>query len=244
MQPILKIILAAAFFSAGLSAQLRFETASIAKSRSEGIGYAFKMEGKAGQPVTLSMRNVSLKYCIQQAYSVKEYQVAGPGWIRSARYDIEGTLPPGNSREQLRAALQTLLAERLKVRLRRETREMPIYTLVVTEKGPRLRPAAGGGKAMRFQPGARNQAKGAATIRQENISIREFCGDLSRNVKRPVVDKTGVSGTFDFDLKYSKRGDESAPSIFTALEQQLGLRLEPAKGDVESLIVESAVRKP
>jgi len=85
--------------------------------------------------------------------------------------------------------------------------------------------------ALKFQPGIRDgwRETDSATLRLENASIADFCGDLSRNTKRPVLDATGIAGTFDFEMHYGKGGDTSAPAITTALEQQLGLKLEPEK---------------
>jgi len=182
-----------------------------------------------------------LKRCVQQAYSVREYQVSGPGWIATAKYDIVATLSPGTAQDHVWPALQALLAERLKLSIRREKKVLPIYALTVGKNGPTLRAAGEGGS----QAGAsshREHSSGA--LRLDHVSMAQFSETLSRDVDRPVLDTTGIAGTFDFDLEYAKNGDPAGPSIFTALQQQLGLRLERRKEPVEVLIVEGAVRIP
>jgi uncharacterized protein (TIGR03435 family) len=225
------------------AAGVRFETASIERSRSTSSGYAGKVEGKQ-QPVKLTFQNVSLQFCVQQAFGVKAYQVAGPGWIKSARYDITAALPAGYPSHLVWPALRNLLAERLQLSIRREKKELPIYALTIGNSGPKLRPGtAGGPEGLKFQPGRRERAGmhsgGSGTLRLDNASMAEFCADLSRHTDRPVLDSTGITGNFEFELCYSSRGE-----IAAALQKQLGLTLEPRKDEIEMLVVEKALRKP
>ena len=225
----------------------RFERVTVAPSLSGNAGYSGRIHAEPGSPVTLTLQNVSLKFCLQQAYAVKEYQVTGPGWMRNARYDITATLPPGSRPEQVWQALRTLLAERLQVVIRREEKELPVFALTVMEGGPKLRAAEKHRPgALGFQPGSREdmglreRGNTSGTLRLNNASVPEFCGHLSRSLSRAVIDATGIAGNFDFQLRY---GNGDGP-IATALQRQLGLKLVPRKAPVEMLLVESAVRKP
>lgn len=243
-------MITAALLSLGLAAKgegTEFATVSIARSHSSSLGYSGHVESKPGQPVRLTLQNVSLAFCIQHAYAVKEYQVTGPGWMKKARYDITATLPPGSALSQVWLALQALLAERLKLSIRREQKDMSIYTLAVAKNGPKLHPASDATSgAFKFQGGGRDvtDVAGSGTLRLDNASISEFCGMLSGRAKRPVLDATGISGNFDFELHYRRPRDMYGLSISDALEKQLGLRLEPQKGPVETIVVESAIRTP
>jgi uncharacterized protein (TIGR03435 family) len=229
----------------------RFETVSIEPSHSTSGAYSGKVEARADQPVKLTLRNVSLKFCIQQAYSVKEYQIAGPGWIKNTTYNITATLAPGTSPDRVWPALRILLVERFKVSIRRETKELPIYALTIAKDGPKLQASADDDVGhLGFQPASpygmpfRSGENASGTLRLTKTSMEEFCGNLSRTTNRPVLDRTGIAGTFDFALRYGRRGDTSEPSIFTAVQRQLGLKLQPDKGAIDMLIVESALKKP
>ncbi len=227
----------------------RFETVSIAMSRSSGGAYSGKLQAKAGL-VQLILKNVSLTFCVQQAYSIREYQVSGPGWTQDPRYDIVATLAPGAAPEEVWPALQTLLAERWKLAVRWEKKVLPVYALTVAPNGPKL-PAASApvSGALLFQPGSgvapgpHGGASASGTVRLDSASMAQFCANLSRKTDHPVVDATGVAGTFAFDLRYGTESDTSA-SIFTALQRQLGLRLEPRKEAIDMMIIERALRTP
>ncbi len=240
-------LLSTATATAGSESNLRFDTVSIAPSRSTSRAYSGKVEAKLERPIQVILQNVTLLFCIQQAYSVKEYQILGPGWIKRARYDITATLPPGSAPDRVWPALQTLLAERFNVSIRRETRELPVYALAAAKQGPKLHPAVDGNRGpLKFQPGSREGGalqsgrSASGTLRLDSVSVPEFCAELSRTTTRPVVDRTGLPGLFDFELQYGGAG----PSISSALQQQLGLKLAPGKGPVEMLIVDSAVHTP
>jgi len=189
------------------------------------------------QPVHLTMSNVTLKFCLQQAYGLTEHQVFGPGWIKSARYDVNATLPEGGQPEQVWPALRAVLEEHFQLSLRRETKVMPIYALIVAKGGPKLQPAeervTEAGKPKRDE-------SFAGTLDLRRVSMKEFCGDLSSRTNRLVVDETGLGGKFDIALSYSN--DSSGLSMFNAVQRQLGLKLEPRSKLVEVLTVQSAKR--
>jgi uncharacterized protein (TIGR03435 family) len=210
-----------------------FETVSLAPNHSGSHSYFMNLQAKP-EPVKLTMQNVSLRFCVQEAYSVKEYQVSGPNWINRTRYDIVATLAPGVAPDQVWPALQRLLFERLRVSIRKETKELRGYTLTVAKSGPKFH------RASDRSSGKRN----AATLRLDNASIAKFCDEISRRMKRPVVDATGLTGSFDFELSYGVTAHLSGPSIFSALERQLGLKLETGKVPVDLLVFDRAVRTP
>lgn len=196
-------------------------------------------------PNSLSMWNVDLTDCVQWAYSVKFYQVSGPRFLRSERYDIlaktEGSVPVS----QLRAMLRDLLEKRFQLTLHRETKMLSVYDLVVAKGGPRLpapkadlSPAHATESLPRVQDGSFVFA---------DASITDFAAKLSllRGIDLPVVDQTGIQGVFDITLKSAASAilDPDGPSLLTLVQEQLGLRLVPAKSPVEVLVIDQ-VGKP
>lgn len=199
--------------------------------------------------------------------------VGGPGWFNSARFDIiaraEGfkgdTNKPGftataterESVERVRLMMRRLLAERFKLRVRTETRQLPIYALVVLKSSGELGPDIKRSQTdcmeewkKQGMPDARGLAcgsiQGARIGRMTGYAaeIGPLVRDLYDWTGRPVVDRTGLTGRFDFTLNWAPEGstDTDAPSIFTALQEQLGLKLQPARGPVDVLVVDSAER--
>ena len=190
-------------------------------------------------PVSFAATNASLQMLLVWAYEVKDYQISGPDWLNSddARYDIEAKTPAGASSKQMPEMLQTLLAQRFKLAFHRETRTLPLYYLVTAKGGPKLHEAPGGGNS------STNSRGGHLTA--QHTSMAELGDSLSRHLGRAVVDQTGLTGAFDFTLDYAADdADTSRPSIFTALQEQLGLRLEATKGPVEVLVIDRAERVP
>lgn len=148
--------------------------------------------------------NVSLKDVIRVAYRVKDFQVEGPDWLDSTRFDITARLPAGSSEKEIPEMLQSLLASRFHLSLHRETKAHAIYALVVAKGGPRLKPAenqvAGSGvphaTSTMQMDAAGMHLKASATL----ASLGEM---ISRFSERPVVDMTGIKGLYDFDLVFS-----------------------------------------
>ena len=200
---------------------LTFEVASIKPSDPQPMGMMrIGMNSDAGM---VRYSNVSLKDCIRTAYRVKDFQVQGPDWLEDARFDITAKLPPGSSENQIPEMLQTLLAERFRLTIRRDSREDSVYALTVGKAGAKLQPAeaeigdkalkgAGpDGKAppplgpdgkprqammMQFQSGGSHMRAPAATI----ALLAEM---LSRFTERPVIDMTGIEGQYSFDLTFT-----------------------------------------
>jgi len=215
--------------------------------------------------------NATLRSLISEAYQVRDFELSGgPSWLGSARYDIEakGQLDPGSQEQtglQVMKMLQALLADRFQLRVHRQTKEMPIYALLVAKNGPNLQasreacfdPTAGipppptlpGQSPSRPCGGfnnSSNQMLGAS------VGMARFAANLSRFTGRTVVDRTGLKGTYDVALRWTPDEgqawlptgplptDDSQPSIFSAVQEQLGLKLESQRGPVEVLVIDRA----
>jgi uncharacterized protein (TIGR03435 family) len=223
----------------GSEKRAEFEVASVKPTATEGF---FTMDFLPGGGI--STRNMTVHNLLRNAYGLQDYQIAGgPGWIDSTGFDIEAKAGAGAGevpREQVLKMIQALLADRFQLALHRETRQLPIYALVVGKTGPRLRAAdssVGGTKMMMGQ------------LIVKKMSMTTLANLLAFDLKRPVRDDTALKGDFAFTLEWtlglgeSDAGPSSRPSLFTAVQEQLGLKLESAKGPVEVVIIDS-VEKP
>ena len=231
-------------------------------------------EGGPGthDPGRINYHGVSLKMLLAQAYKLKPDQISGPGWLGSELYTIEAKLPLGSDADQLRLMLQKLLAERFQIRLHREMKETPVYRLKVAKNGPRLKPPeevphyesedqrreAMAKKALEnmarmtaaLEAGARSGIP--ANSRRFGLAratMERFAEVLSGNLDRTVKDMTQLEGEYSFQLEWTPdsnlREDEpSRVSIFTAIQEQLGLRLEAGKEAIELLVIEKAGKAP
>jgi len=194
----------------------------------------------------VTFSNATLSDCLLFAYSLTTAdQIVGPEWIKvkSDRYEVTAKAPAGTPPDQLLLMLQTLLRERFQMTLHWEQRAMTHYELVIGKNGPKLKestvsPAEGFGTAR------------LDGIRSNRMNMTKLATMLSRMTRMPVLDKTGLTGYYQFDLRYadevSKSGDENpaSPSIFTAVQEQLGLKLESKKGLVDVLVVDRAEKVP
>jgi len=189
--------------------------------------------------------NVSLISLLRVAYAVQEFQIAGhPDWADVDRFDIEAKMEAGANSRDWPLMLQRLLADRFKLAVHRESREGPIYTLVVAGNGPRLTAAE---PSKRANPGGDFSASPTQII-GTGVSMAEFAMRLSRSIGVTVVDGTGLNGAFDLKLtwpmddRFVGRGASASPTMFTAIQEQLGLRLQPGRGPTAMLIVDRAER--
>jgi uncharacterized protein (TIGR03435 family) len=195
----------------------------------------------------VTIENMNLKTIIRYAYNVKDYQISGPEML-SNRYTITAKAPSGTPNSQLRPMLQPLLADRFKMMLRRETREMLVYALVVADSGLKMNEVVGDlSSSGRGAPGigAGGGGTGLATMSGMG-SMSSLADALSRNTDRPVLDRTGLSGRYSWRLAYIPDGVQRegvfGPSLSSALEDQ-GLKLERVRAPVEFLIIEH-IEKP
>jgi uncharacterized protein (TIGR03435 family) len=192
-------------------------------------------------------RNVTLQRCIIGAYSVGPHQVVGgPDWAYADRWDIMGKADqPIGGDDILNQMLQRLLADRFRLTLHRESKILPAYVLEVDKKGPKLEKAEGGDS----DTNTSTRRGGRVTIDAKNTDMDLFAQILARKMDLPVVNQTGLTGDFNFKLHWTpdsvpaqeQTGDDV--SIFTALQEQLGLRLRSAKAPVEVLVIDH-VEKP
>jgi uncharacterized protein (TIGR03435 family) len=226
------------------SAGAAFEVASIKPSDPNASGSQSNSDGRL-----VSMRNWTTHRLLQRAFDVQSYQVTGgPNWLDSLGFDInakvsesEPVLRGKEGLQRVQMMLQALLRERFQLESHKETRTLPVYHLTASKSGVKLTASASAeGSSM-------NSKNGHLTA--EGISVAQLAAFLSRTMERPVLDATGIPGRFDFALSWSPQevaakapdGNESAgPSIFTALQEQLGLKLESGKGPVEIIVVDHA----
>jgi uncharacterized protein (TIGR03435 family) len=226
-----------------------FEVATVKQNKTGTIN---GITGRGGQirpsKGQIAMENVTLWKALGFAYGIgedKDYAITGPAWLKSERYDIVAKVPAGVAWDQMLRMLQATLAERFHLELHRESKDLPIYALVPARDGLKLHAGEPGRSSFRF---------GAGRIQAQSAPLGAFADRLSQILGRPVIDKTGAAGTFDFTLEWSpdqpiaNPGEESASSggqaIFTALQQQLGMRLEARRGPVDVLVVDRGEKIP
>ena len=229
------------------------------------------------QSATFTASNATLQILITLAYQVKPFQIEGvSGWIGTDHFDISAKPPEGPiTREQSWMMLQGLLEDRFKLAVHRTTKEVPIYALTAAKGGLKIKPASedtcfkigpGGPPPPPPAPGQPRPVPcggffmGPNTLQGGGISLSQLADGLTNILGRPVVDKTGFTGTFDVRLEFSREGtqpmgaagfgtpgappiaipDNNAPTIFTALQEQLGLKLESQKGPEDLLVIDHA----
>lgn len=237
---------AASQAAAPASKPLVFEVASVRPSKeAQGYGFGFTPDG-------FRAKSVQLKSIIQFAYGQfhDEQWSRTPSWLESTGYDIEAKFNPADFKDptddQRRAMLQALLADRFKLVVHHETRETPEYALVVAKGGPKLR-EADAAKYMRDDSNHLYCRAGLTNFRQ--CTMAEFAIDAAIvGIDRIVVDRTGLTGRYDFELIYSRQSaagtpPDASPDIFTALQEQIGLKLEPIKGPLDIIVIDH-VEKP
>ena len=223
------------------AARPEFDVASIKPNTSEGRGSSTRPG-----PTEVFLENASLRKCIALAYNVSEARenaISAPDWLNFERYDIAAKYPAGTPLDEARVMLQNLLADRFKLKVHREAKEVPVYALVAAKNGPKLAESAPGIQGSIGMSNGHLSGKGVPLA-----ALADRLSGAVFQLGRPVLDRTGISGLYDFTLDWmpdiAEGGNDSAPSLFTALQEQLGLRLEPQKGSVEVLVVDSMERKP
>ena len=198
----------------------------------------------------LTFANASLSDCLKFAWQiVSDDQISGPDWIKSkaVRFDIVAQAPPDTPRDQLSLMLQALLADRLKLVLHHERKTLHFLALVVGRNGPKLSKASDANSS-----GGNIAARGRITA--NHMSMQGLATLLSRFERQTVVDMTGLQGEFAFHLEWmpepsyggpaAATDNPSGPSFFTAVEEQLGLKLESRKAPLDVLVVDHAEKVP
>jgi bla regulator protein blaR1 len=228
------------------AAPLTFDVASIKPSDPRTPGRITDSQPGGGYKAD----GVTVKTLITRAYGVDGYQISGgPAWIDSARFDILARPETPGTTHEISERLRNLLVDRFQLVIHRETKEQPVYALVIAKNGQKFQESAEDRSVLR---GASGRLSG------QRVGIPQLASALSFFVGRPVIDKTGLTGQYNFKLKWTpdfpQAGpgplppgvppppppDPNAPSLFTALSEQLGLRLESQKGPVEMLVIDRA----
>jgi uncharacterized protein (TIGR03435 family) len=231
---------------------ITFDVASVKPNTSGGIGQSTGMRGR-----TFTATNVALRQLILLAYDLSSEPnrlMGGPAWIGTDRFDVLASTPETAKPADRRQMVQALLAERFRLKVHPEMREMPIYELKAARTDGRLGP--------QLQPSAPVDCDAIAPARRGNNDLcTSFLDDgvirgrartmamlaamLRGSVDRRVVDRTGLGGNFDFEVKFAPEGSAAVsdpPSIYTALQEQLGLKLESSRGPVEVVVIDSVER--
>jgi uncharacterized protein (TIGR03435 family) len=233
----MRCLLICAWLGAAAAVGQSFEAASIRVHSAAVDQPILKVPG--ANPINISgsrvaLQAVALKDLVTAAYGVKEYQVTGgPGWAAGidSMFDVEARAAHEPSMAEARAMLQSLLADRFHLKLRRESKQLPVYNLVVAKNGPKVKSVA-------------PDAPLAAGMRRG--SMDQIAALWSLYLDRPVIDKTGLTGGFDYStglMQLDNNAADSADVIARALatlQEQLGLRAEPARATLEMLVIESA----
>jgi uncharacterized protein (TIGR03435 family) len=243
-----------------------YDVASIKLNTSGGTSV-----GVHNMPDGYSVTNVQVETLMQWAFGVQSYQmIAAPEWFKSARYDIEAKMDPAvadalqklnldDRRIARQHMLQALVLDRLKMTIHHETRQLPIYSLVIGKSGSKLqetKPIAPGVPVPRGGVSVRTSRTGSGpmTLTVLHCTNTELPGIFVPHVGRTIIDKTGLTSVYDFTLQFmpddaaaapgstSSVPDPTAPSIFTAIQEQLGLKLESGKGPVEVMVIDHVER--
>ncbi len=184
-----------------------------------------------------AVESITTKALIAYAYDVREFQISGgPGWLRSEEYTIVARPEGDAGRERILAMVQNLLAERFRLTVHHESKEMPVLELAIAKGGSKLQPSSG-----TAGPEVRG---GRGRLIARNVTMEMLAAQLAgRVLVRPILDRTGLTGTFDVNLEWTPdENPDAGPSIFTALEEQLGLKLETRKGPVDVLVIDRVER--
>jgi len=215
------------------------------------------MRGGPGtsDPGQITFANVTLTNVLLRAYDVKAYQLIGPEWLSSERYEFIATIPPGTTKEAFNLMLQNLLAERFHLAAHRETKELQGYELARGKSGPKLKPSTEDGPDVQPVEAPKTDANGFPQLSAPGLVMMEglrgeavvslltaraqplsaLTETLSKEFRLPIADKTGLTGKFDFTLEFAPQvpgalpidsPEESAPNLIHAVPQQLGLRLD------------------
>ena len=211
--------------------------------------------GITADPGRLSARRVSLKELILEAYAVYYYRISGgPSWLDSEEYDIDAKTETPADRDQMRLMLRTLLADRFKLTIHRESKEMRVYALTLAKNGPLIHAIKDGETAPASQPplgvqhyhGDMPQFAGLLSMRL-SIPLLEDPSTPSRSNGPliPVLDQTGLKGIYDIDIEVKPEPDgDSITAWQRALQQQLGLKLEAQRASIEIVVIDHAEKIP
>jgi uncharacterized protein (TIGR03435 family) len=285
-------------------AKLEFEVATVKPASPTPTIIGIRGGPGSADPGRVNYTAMRLADLLSFAYHVKTFQISGPSWVSSERYDITATIPEGTTKEQFAVMLQNLLLDRFKIKLHHETKEFPLYELSVAKNAPKLKTSVAGPSVNQNDPPPPGPLpkgkdglpqlppgrKGLFIMLRPNgfhlaamvQSMSELAQALSDQVGSVVVDKTGLTGTYEFTLDFAPDEDffqrngllrpppppaggngpaagptptptpgptaagdpAEAPNIFTAVQDQLGLKLEKKKGPLDVIVIDQAEKTP
>jgi uncharacterized protein (TIGR03435 family) len=193
----------------------------------------------------LTITNLTLKGIIQEAFDVKYYQLAAePPWIERERFDIVAKAPGEATRKELMQMLQSLLAERFQLKVHRETHEGNVFRLLTAKGGPKLKSSTAARSLIQILRNTPPQLPGVSyTWLGQKASMAMLADQLNGQLESPVIDDTQFPGEFDFQVTFATNDDPATgPSLFVALQQELGLNLKAGKGPVPKLVIDRIER--
>jgi uncharacterized protein (TIGR03435 family) len=189
---------------------------------------------------------------VVSAFHILPDQISGPAWLDGDRFTISAKVPSGTNTEQLRLMQQNLLEERFNLKWHREEKQTSVRELTIAKGGLKIKPSTGEPSGSQ-EPGASVEPNGHVRARYANLSMEEFAAILSRLVRQPVTNATGLTAKYDFTLSWAMEGmalpgstpsGDSGPTIFAALQEQLGLKLEQKKGPVDRIVIDHIDKAP
>jgi bla regulator protein BlaR1 len=223
-------------------------------------------------PGIYTYENGSLEALVAAAYEIPTYRIKGPYWMPTVKFVVSARVPPGTTKAQFQLMMHNMLAERFQMSVHREKKDMQMYDLVVAKGGPKLKMSAEEAPAKEGESGSNSggdgfkmgkdgypalghgwtmaMGYGRAHLINRRQTLRWFAEMVSNQVHAPVDDATGIAGIYDFELEWAygegtaAPDAEPAPTLFEAVQSQLGLRLEPKKGPVDIVVVDYAERSP
>ena len=230
---------------------LAFEVASVKPNTSGDVSVSM-----TPSPGGITIRNYTLQFLLRAAYRIQDFQIVnGPEWLTTTRFDLIGKTVTASGQPEIRIMLQALLMSRFKLRVHTETRELPVYELKIARSdgtfGPRLHSPS---RCQNGGPSPCDNKVLAGSISGAGIGMQALAVNLSVFLGRTVIDRTSFTGTFDCDLTWTPEflpqglsssdapsgppADPTRPPLPTALQDQLGLKLESTKGPVDVLVID------
>jgi uncharacterized protein (TIGR03435 family) len=222
-----------------------FEAASVKQSNSQNQPSSFQTS-----PNGVTITSYRLQFLIPSVYNVPVYAVSGaPDWLSSNRYDIIARAPQGSSKEQLGRMLQQLLVDRFQLKFHREQKDLPVYVLLPAKDGPKVKVE----KHDQPEPNDGHVGAGRGQVHAHMISSATLAEVLSLYLDKPVLDQTGIDGTFNVELTWTPdatertpgppqpdapAGNLQGPSLIAALQEQLGLRLAAQRSPVQMFVID------
>jgi uncharacterized protein (TIGR03435 family) len=219
-----------------------FEVASIKPAPPpDPRGMTMRVAGGPGSsdPSLFLCDNCSLSMLVINCYELSFHEFSGPDWMESERFTVSAKVPEGTTKEQFRLMKQNLLVDRFKLKFHYVKREMSSYELVVAKNGPKLKKAPEGAGSKMYG--------GQSNLHFESAPMARLASQLSAQMKVPVTDGTGLAGNFEIDLHWARdaeSGDAPGSTLFDALQEQLGLRMEKKKEMIDILVIDHIEKIP